>query len=104
MTSLPVKTKKTYFGLAAMILGITADLFLAANFGVSYLRISIDTFNLFNNLTALFYCIFIPLTLALGMIGYLLKNDSKTYSRIAVILAALPFFILFAQFINALRK
>ena len=96
--------KRTYFGLAALVTGIITDLFLGANFGVAYLNITPGTFNQLNNLTALFFCILTPLTFIFGVMGHLLKNDSKTYSRIAVTLVTIPFLILSVQLITAIIK
>jgi hypothetical protein len=99
---MPEKTShpiKTYFGLAALVTGIISDLFLGANIGVSYLKISPGVFSQLNNLTALFFCILTPLTLVLGVLGYTRKNDSKTLSAIAVTLVMIPFLILFTRLI-----
>ena len=100
----PDKTKKTYFGLAALVIGVITVLFLGANFGLVYLKITPNTFNQLNNLTALFYCALTPLTFVLGVLGHVLKNDSKTYSRIALTLVIVPFLILLVQLVTALRK
>jgi hypothetical protein len=96
--------KKTYFGITALVTGIISGLFLASNYGVAYLRITPGIFNQLNNITALFFCIFTPLTFILGVIGHTRKNDSKTLSRMALTLAVLPFLILFAQFIYSFTK
>jgi hypothetical protein len=96
--------KKTYFGFTALVTGIISDLFLGANFGVAYLKISPGTFSQLNNLTALFFCILTPLTFVFGVIGYTRKNDSKVYSRIAIALITIPFAIMFAQFVYSFVK
>ena len=91
--------KKTRFGITALIIGILSGLSLLSNFTVAYLDISADTFNLLNNLTALFFCILTPLTFVLGVVGYTRKNDSKILSGVAIILVVVPFLIIFAQLV-----
>jgi hypothetical protein len=90
---------KTYFGIAALITGILSALSLLANFAVANLNISAGTFSQLNNLTALFFCILTPLTFVLGIAGHTRKNDSKTLSRIAIVLVVIPFLFIFAQFV-----
>ena len=97
-------SKKTYFGITALITGIISGLFLGANFGVAYLRITPGTFSQLNNLTASFFCVLTPLTFVLGGIGYRRKNDSKVYSQIAIALVTVPFLIMFTQFVYSLMK
>lgn len=104
MSIASIKIRKTYFGLAALIVGIITCLFLGTHFWVAYLLISPATFNQLNNLTSLFYCIFTPLTVILGVIGHMLKNDSKTFSRLAITLVTIPFLVLFVQLILAIRR
>ena len=96
--------KKTYFGITALLTGIISGLFLGANFGVAYLKITPGTFSQLNNLTALFFCILTPLTFVLGVVGHTRKNDSKTLSRIALVVAGAPFLILFFQMVSALLR
>jgi hypothetical protein len=95
---------KTYFGITALITGIISGVFLAANIGAAYLKITPGTFSQLNNLTALFFCILTPLTFILGVIGHTRKNDSKVYSRIAIALVTIPFAIMFAQFVYSFVK
>jgi hypothetical protein len=104
MSNTTAKPRKTYFGLAALAAGIATDLFLGANIGVSYLRITPETFNKLNYVTTLLYCILTPLTVILGVIGHVLKNDSKVSSRIAIILVTIPFLVLFVQLLFAIRR
>ena len=104
MSITPDKKKKTYFGLAALVTGVVTVLFLGANFGLVYLKITPNTFNRLNNLTALFYCALTPLTFILGVLGHVLKNDSKTYSRIAITLVTIPFLIIFIQLVMDIRR
>jgi len=98
------KAGKTYFGIAALIIGILTDLFLGANFGVAYLKISLETFDRLNNLTALFYCIFTQMTLLLGIIGYTRRNDSRPLSGIAIATVSVPFAVLFTQFVFSFTR
>jgi heme/copper-type cytochrome/quinol oxidase subunit 2 len=97
-------TLKTNFGLAALISGILCVLSLLSNYTAANLNISVDTFNLLNNLTALFYCVLTPLAFVLGAIGYTRKNDSKNFSAIAIALVVIPFLIIFAQLIYSFVK
>ncbi len=97
-------TNKTYFGLAALITGILSGLSILSNLTVAYLNISPSTFDRLNNLTALFFCILTPLAFVLGVIGHTRKNDSKTLSRIAIVLAVIPFSIIFSQLIFSFIK
>jgi hypothetical protein len=104
MDNLPMDAKtpsvtKTYFGLIALITGILSGLFLGANFIVANLNITPRMFSQLNNLTALFFCILTPLTFILGVVGHTRKNDSKTLSRIAIVLVVIPFLFIFAQFV-----
>jgi hypothetical protein len=96
--------KKTYFGITALITGVVSVLFLGANYTVANLDITPRTFSQLNNLTALFFCIFTPLTFVLGVLGHTRKNDSKALSWIAIVLAVAPFLIKFAQLVNYLIK
>ncbi|WKZ34346.1 MAG: hypothetical protein QY332_12060 [Anaerolineales bacterium] len=89
---------KTYFGLAAILTGILAVLFILANIGSSYLRISPLLFNQLNTITALLYCILTPLTVALGFMGIILKRDSMILGVLAIGMVAVPFLLLFTQF------
>ena len=92
-------SKKTYFGLIALITGIISGLSLLSNFTVANLNITPGTFSQLNNITALFFCILTPLAFVLGVLGYTRKNDSKTLSLIAIVLVTVPFLIMFAQFV-----
>ena len=97
-------TRKTYFGTAAVITGILSSLSLLSNFAVAYSNIFQATFNQLNNLTALFYCILTPLAFVLGVIGHTRKNDSKILSRVAIVLALVPFLFKFAQLVYSFIK
>ena len=96
--------RKTYFGLAALITGILSGLSILSNITVAYLNISGETFSKLNNLTALFFCILTPLTFVLGVVGHTRKNDSKNLSRVAIVLAVVPFLIIFAQLVYSFIK
>ncbi|MBI5352504.1 MAG: hypothetical protein HZB50_07700 [Chloroflexi bacterium] len=99
-----VRTKRTYFGTAAFVMGVLTVISLGANFTASQLNISAELFNQLNYITALSYCIFTPLTILLGIMGHILKNDSKIRSQIGIFLAIVPFLIKFAQLILAMKK
>jgi hypothetical protein len=94
--------KKTYFGLVALIIGIISLIFLGANIGVAYLRITPAAFDQLNNLTLLFYCILTPAAFACGVAGSVLKGDSKTYSRIAIVVVLVPFLVIISLFIKSM--
>jgi cytochrome bd-type quinol oxidase subunit 2 len=96
--------KKTHFGLAALIAGILCVLSLLTNYGVAQLNISQETFNQLNNLTALFYCVLTPPAFALGAIGLTHRNDSKSLSSAGVLLALIPFLVIFGRFISSFIK
>jgi len=96
--------KKSYFGIAALITGILCVLSLLSNFSVSQLNISPETFSSLNNLTALFYCVLTPLTFVLGVVGHTRRNDSKNLSRVGIVLALVPFLIIFAQLVYSFVK
>jgi cytochrome bd-type quinol oxidase subunit 2 len=93
--------RKTYFGVAAFITSILCVLSLLSNFGVANLNIPQEIFNQLNNLTALFYCVLTQMAVVLGVIGHTRKNDSKVFSRIAIVLVTIPFLIIFAQFVQS---
>ena len=95
---------KTYFGLTAIFTSVISGLFLGANFGVAYLKISPGTFSQLNNLTAFFFCILTPLTIVLGGIGHTRKNDSKNLSRVAIAMVTVPFLIMFVQFLYSFAE
>jgi hypothetical protein len=97
-------TKKTYFGVTALITGIFSGLFLLSNYTVANLNISPNTFDRLNNLTALFFCILTQLTFVLGVVGYTRKKDSRTLSVIAIVLVVIPFSIIFGQFVYSFIK
>jgi uncharacterized membrane protein len=96
--------RKTYFGLSALIIGVVSGLFLGANFGSAYLNITPETFGPLNNMTAFLYCILAPLALILAIIGYVLKNDSRQYSLIAIVVVLIPFIVLMIQFFYSVKN
>jgi len=96
--SIKLSSRKTYFGISALIIGILAVLSLFSNFGAAYLRISPETFGQLNNLTALLYCGLTQLAFVLGLIGHTRKNDSKSLSLTAIVLVVISFLVMFAQF------
>ncbi len=95
---------RSYFGLAALAAGLATDLLLGMNYGVSQLDIIPRTFDQLNNLTALLYCAFTPLTFVLGITGHMRKNDSKLLAWIAIALAATPLLVLVIKMIFSLSK
>jgi hypothetical protein len=97
-------TKRTYFGVSALIAGILCVLSLLANYAVSQLDLPQEIFNKLNNLTALFYCVLTQVTIVLGIIGHTRKNDSKNLSRIGIGLALIPFLFIFGQFVYSFSK
>ena len=72
---------------------------LLANYSVASLNIPQETFNRLNNLTTLSYCVLTQATIVLGVIGHTRKNDSKNLSRVGIVLALVPFLLIFGQFI-----
>jgi hypothetical protein len=99
MDAITSPTKKTYFGIIALITSVISGLSLLSNFAVANLNITPGTFSQLNNLTALFFCILTPIAFVLGILGYTRKNDSKILSLIAIVLVTVPFLIMFAQLI-----
>jgi hypothetical protein len=96
--------RKTYFGIAALIVGILSVLSLLANYGAVYLNISYKLFNSLNNLTALLYCVLTQVSFVLGLIGLTRKNDSKNLSLAGITLVVIAFLIMFAQFVYSFIK
>ncbi len=96
--------KKTYFGIAALIMGILCVLSLLANYNVANLNIPQETFNRLNNLTALSYCVLTEVTIVLGLFGHTRKNDLKNLSRTGIVLALIPFLFVFGQFLFSFLK
>ena len=98
MPQKPVPIRRTYFGIAALVLAILSILFLTAFFSVSQLNISPRMFSFWSNLTLLISCSSAPLGLIFGILGYRKPGDSRALASIAFILSFLPFLILFLQF------
>lgn len=96
--------KKSYFGMASLVAGLLSVLFLGANFGVSQLDISPQSFSSLNVITALTACALAPLAVLLGVIGFVKKNDSRLISGIALALVGAPFLILFMQMIFSIAR
>ncbi len=91
--------RKTYFGIASSVAGILCVLSLLANYGAVYLNISYEIFGQINNLTALSYCFLTQGSFVLGVIGLILKNDSRNFSWAGIALAVIPFLFMFGQFV-----
>lgn len=85
-------------------MSLLAMLSIGSHFGVSQMDISPEQFNQWNSITALLYCVLTPLACGLGVVGLLLKNDSKTFSGMALLVVTIPFlffaFQLFSSLIN----
>ncbi len=96
--------KNTYFGIASLVASILSVSFLGANFGVSQLNITPETFNSLNNITVLAACVLAPLAVLLGVVGFFKRNDSKLLSAIALALVGAPFLFLFAQMIFSIVR
>lgn len=96
--------RKTYFGVAALFIGIFSAISIGANYGVSFLRITPAQFSQLNNVTALLYCVLTPTAIALGGMGLIFKNDSKILSGIALAVSAIPLLLIFIQFVLALVR
>jgi hypothetical protein len=96
--------KYTYFGVLSLMAAILSVLFLGANFGVSQLDITPQSFGSLNRITALAACSLAPLTVLLGIIGFIKQNDSKLLSGIALIVVGIPFLILFIQMAFSLAR
>jgi len=97
-------SRKTYFGFAALLTGLLSDAFLGANYGAAYMDITPNIFNQLNILTAQIYCILTPLTVLLGVIGFIRRNDSNILSGIAVVIVAIPVAILFSQLVASFLR
>jgi len=94
-----LREKRTYFGLAALIIGGISVLDLAARFAVAYMDIAPRSFGILNQITTLFFCILTPLAFVLAVLGWRRKNDSRSQAGIALALVLLPFAGLLLQFI-----
>ena len=95
MSTSPVKpARRTYFGIAAFITSLLAVLAVGSNLGVSQMNITPEEFNQLNSITALFYCILTPLAFALGVFGFIFKNDFKIMSGLAMAVVTVPFLVI----------
>jgi hypothetical protein len=96
--------RKTYFGVTALITGIFAVLFISANVGVSYLRITPAVFGQLNIFTAQTYCVLTPLAFGLGLLGLVFKNDSKLLAGLGIAVVAVPFLVILVQLVLRLTN
>ena len=96
--------KKSYFGAASFIMGIISALFSGASYGIVFLNIDLDLFNLLNKLTALVFCSLTPVTIFLGVMGLIRKNDSKPFSLMAITLVTIPTVIIFISLLNSFKR
>jgi hypothetical protein len=94
--------KKTYFGIAAFLTSLLADAFIGANVSVSYLDITPALFSQLNMWTALLYCISMPLSFTLGVLGLVRQADSRVLAVVAIILVMIPFTFLLTGLISAI--
>ncbi|MEW6400892.1 MAG: hypothetical protein AB1649_03775 [Chloroflexota bacterium] len=103
-TAHTVQIKKSYFGLAALVMAVASGLFLAAYFAVSQLDVTPETFSLLNNWTTFGYCLTVPVTFILGVLGYRGVHDSRRLALIALGIAVVPFLFIFSQFVWSFLK
>ena len=95
MTTTPVKpTRRTYFGIVAFLTSLLAVMAIGSNLGVSQMNITPQEFNQLNSISALFYCILSPLAFALGVFGFIFKNDFKILSGLAMAVVTVPFLVI----------
>lgn len=66
---------------------------------VAELNITPETFNFWNNVTVSAYCITVPIALTLGFLGTLRAHDSKGLSIAALVIAGIPFLVIFVQLV-----
>jgi hypothetical protein len=102
MSITPVR--RTYFGIAALVIGILAVFSLGVNYWVSFLRITPEQFGQLNNITVLFYCVLTPLAFALGILGLIFKNDSKALSGTALAVVTTPFVVISIQLARSILE
>lgn len=75
---------------------------IGSNLGVSQMNITPEEFNQLNSVTALFYCILTPLAFALGMLGFIFKNDFKILSGLAMAVVTVPFLVIAFRLLSSL--
>src|SRR5690349_4943635 len=93
--------EQTYFGRASMIAAFLSALFLAVFLEISQLHMDPQTFSFWNNITALIYCLLVPITLVLTVIAWRKPKDSSSLAGIAIAVVGIPFLILFVRFLSA---
>jgi hypothetical protein len=98
------KTRKTYFGLASLIVAIISVAFLAGSYAITMMDVSAGTFARLNSAIYIVYCIATPLAVGLGAWSFRKRNDIRVLSLIAFGLTVLPFLVLFWQFVVALIR
>lgn len=99
-----IPARKNYYGLAAFITGMLSVLFISANIGASYLRITPAVFSTLNIITALFYCILTPSAFTLGVLGLFHRNDSKILAGMGIVMVSVPFVVILGQLLRSLMS
>jgi hypothetical protein len=106
MSTTPVKPvkplRRTYFGIVAFLTSLFAVMAIGSNLGVSQMNITPEDFNQLNSITALLYCILTPLAFALGVLGFIFKNDFKILSGLALVIAAIPFLVIASRLLSSI--
>jgi hypothetical protein len=90
--------KSSYYGIASLLFAFISVIFLGIHFAVSQLNITPQLFDQWNQISLSISCIFAPVTLALGFLGWQGSNASKILSSFSAILVCAPFLILLGQF------
>lgn len=54
-----------------------------------------------NSITALFYCILTPVAFALGVFGFVFKNDFKILSGLALAVVTVPFLVIAFRLVSS---
>jgi hypothetical protein len=91
--------QKSLFGLSGLIVAVLSAAFLIASMVAAELTITPETFTFWNNLTVAGYCVTVPIALTSGFIGFLRVNDSRGLSIAALVIAGVPFLVIFVQFV-----
>ncbi len=103
MSTTPVKpARRTYFGIIAFLTSLLAVLAIGSNLGVSQMNITPQQFNQLNSITALLYCVLTPLAFALGIFGFIFKNDFKILSGLAMAVVTVPFLVIAFSLLSSL--
>lgn len=102
MSTTPARpAKRTYFGIIAFLTSLLAVMSIGSNLGVSQMNITPEEFNQLNSITALFYCILTPVAFALGVFGFVFKNDFKILSGLALAVVTVPFLVIAFRLVSS---